>query len=70
MSREGDLFGGGAATTMNKLVLSQANLYSALMKKILIAWIGKTDLRAPIESAGLDLGPIAQARLWQPFDAL
>ena len=40
------------------------------MKKILIAWIGKTDLRAPTESAVIGLGPIAQALLWQPFDAL
>jgi transcriptional regulator with GAF, ATPase, and Fis domain len=40
------------------------------MKKILIAWIGKTDLRAPLESDFIGLGPIAQALLWQPFDAL
>lgn len=40
------------------------------MKKILIAWIGKTDLRAPTESAVIGLGPIAQALLWQPFDML
>jgi len=38
------------------------------MKKILISWIGRTDLRAVEESATIGLGPIAQAVGSIPFD--
>jgi len=31
------------------------------MNRLLLAWIGKTDLRAPTEAAAVGLGPIAQA---------
>ena len=40
------------------------------MKQILVAWIGKTDLRAPKDSREIGFGPIAQALLWKEFDAL
>lgn len=40
------------------------------MIKILIAWLGKTDIRAVTESATIGLGPIAQALQWQKFDSL
>lgn len=40
------------------------------MRQILVAWIGKTDLRAPSESEQIGLGPIAQSLLWKKFDAL
>lgn len=40
------------------------------MKKILITWLGKTDIRAASESQTIGLGPIAQALLWQEFDSL
>jgi len=40
------------------------------MKKILIAWLGKTDIRAVTESEQIGLGPIAQALRWQEFDSL
>jgi DNA-binding NtrC family response regulator len=38
------------------------------MRKVLVAWIGKTDLRAPAESEAVGLGPIAQAIEQRPFD--
>jgi transcriptional regulator with PAS, ATPase and Fis domain len=38
------------------------------MRKILLAWIGNTDLRAPNESAEVGLGPIAQALEARQFD--
>ena len=31
------------------------------MRKVLVAWVGRTDLRAPAESEAVGLGPIAQA---------
>lgn len=37
------------------------------MKKILISWIGRTDLRAVTESSSIGLGPIAQAVQSVPF---
>ena len=37
------------------------------MKKILISWIGRTDLRAVAESETIGLGPIAQAVQSLPF---
>jgi transcriptional regulator with PAS, ATPase and Fis domain len=37
------------------------------MKKILISWIGRTDLRAVTESGTIGLGPIAQAVQSLPF---
>ncbi|MEZ5963085.1 MAG: sigma 54-interacting transcriptional regulator [Planctomycetota bacterium] len=40
------------------------------MRKILVAWIGRTDLRAPAESEVVGLGPIAQAVEARPFDEL
>jgi DNA-binding NtrC family response regulator len=38
------------------------------MRKVLVAWIGKTDLRAPTEGQVVGLGPIAQALDARPFD--
>jgi len=40
------------------------------MKQILIAWLGKTDIRAVTDSETIGLGPIAQALLWKEFDSL
>lgn len=40
------------------------------MKKILMTWLGKTDIRAVAESQTIGLGSIAQALLWQEFDSL
>lgn len=38
------------------------------MRKVLVAWIGKTDLRAPTESEAVGIGPIAQALTGRSFD--
>ncbi|RKI05077.1 sigma-54-dependent Fis family transcriptional regulator [Corallococcus sp. AB038B] len=38
------------------------------MRKVLVAWIGKTDLRAPAESESVGQGPIAQALTSREFD--
>lgn len=38
------------------------------MRNVLLAWIGKTDLRAPTESDQLGVGPIAQALEARSFD--
>ena len=38
------------------------------MRKALVTWIGKTDLRAPTEAEAVGLGPIAQALDTQAFD--
>ena len=38
------------------------------MKKILLAWVGGTDLRAPAESEAVGVGPIAQAIDARVFD--
>jgi transcriptional regulator with GAF, ATPase, and Fis domain len=43
-------------------------LYLALVRKVLVAWIGKTDLRAPTEVELVGLGPIAQALEARSFD--
>ena len=40
------------------------------VRKLLIAWIGKTDLRAPTEADAVGLGPIAQAMDTGRFDEL
>lgn len=38
------------------------------MRKVLVAWLGKTDLRAPTESDQIGIGPVAQALEARPFD--
>lgn len=38
------------------------------MRKVLVAWLGKTDLRAPTESEAVGQGPIAQALISRDFD--
>jgi DNA-binding NtrC family response regulator len=38
------------------------------MRKVLVSWVGKTDLRAPAETATVGLGPIAQALDARTFD--
>lgn len=38
------------------------------MRRVLVAWIGRTDLRAPDESETVGLGPIAQALDTREFD--
>lgn len=38
------------------------------MTHILMAWLGKTDLRAPLDAAAVGVGPIAQALLDRTFD--
>ena len=38
------------------------------MRRVLVAWLGKTDLRAPDESESVGLGPIAQALDSRQFD--
>jgi DNA-binding NtrC family response regulator len=39
-----------------------------LVRKVLVAWLGKTDLRAPTESDQIGIGPVAQALEARPFD--
>jgi DNA-binding NtrC family response regulator len=43
-------------------------LYSGFVRKVLVAWLGKTDLRAPTESDQIGIGPVAQALEARPFD--
>ncbi|MFM2416649.1 MAG: hypothetical protein RL385_1372 [Pseudomonadota bacterium] len=38
------------------------------MRNVLVAWVGKTDLRAPAESESVGQGPIAQALIHRDFD--
>ncbi len=38
------------------------------MRRVLMTWVGKTDLRAPMETEAVGLGPIAQAVLARTFD--
>ena len=38
------------------------------MRRVLVSWIGRTDLRAPAESDSVGLGPIAQALEARDFD--
>ncbi len=38
------------------------------MRKVLVAWVGNTDLKAPIEGDAVGLGPIAQAIGARTFD--
>lgn len=40
------------------------------MRKVLVSWVGKTDLRAPAETATVGLGPIAQALDARTFDGV
>lgn len=40
------------------------------MKKALFSWIGRTDLRAPLEGEEIGLGPIAQAVTVRHFDSV
>jgi hypothetical protein len=54
--------------TTRFLVVAQALLYCRPVRKVLIAWIGKTDLRAPTESEAVGMGPIAQALTGRSFD--
>ena len=48
----------------------QELLQSAALRSALLAWIGRTDLRAPLESDKVGLGPIAQALASRDFDDL
>jgi DNA-binding NtrC family response regulator len=43
-------------------------LYFFSVRKALVAWIGKTDLRAPTESGSVGAGPVAQALAARAFD--
>ena len=43
-------------------------LYTSWVRKVLVAWVGRTDLRAPAESEEVGLGPIAQALDARAFD--
>ncbi|MCA9632842.1 MAG: hypothetical protein KC766_34550, partial [Myxococcales bacterium] len=38
------------------------------MRRVLLAWVGRTDLRAPTESDAVGIGPIAQAVDGREFD--
>ena len=38
------------------------------MRKVLVSWVGRTDLRAPTETTTVGLGPIAQALDARTFD--
>jgi transcriptional regulator with GAF, ATPase, and Fis domain len=38
------------------------------MTRVLIAWIGVTDLNAPTQPERIGLGPLGQAATWKPFD--
>ena len=38
------------------------------MRSVLVAWVGRTDLRAPVEEAMVGLGPIAQVLEGRTFD--
>ena len=40
------------------------------MKKILLSWIGNTDLEAPEKSAKIGIGPIAQAAIKESYDEI
>jgi DNA-binding NtrC family response regulator len=42
-------------------------LYPPLVRNVLVAWLGKTDLRAPTESESVGQGPIAQALASRDF---
>src|SRR5262249_14595341 len=51
------------------LVMMQEFLYSGrVVRRVLVSWVGKTDLRAPTETATVGLGPIAQALDARTFD--
>jgi len=39
------------------------------VRKVLVAWLGRTDLRAPLESDQVGVGPVAQAIEIRSFDA-
>jgi DNA-binding NtrC family response regulator len=43
-------------------------LYLGAVQKVLVAWLGRTDLRAPTESEVVGIGPIAQALEARSFD--
>ena len=38
------------------------------VRRVLVTWVGRTDLRAPTESEAVGLGPIAQALDAREFD--
>lgn len=48
----------------------QAILYRPRVRSVLVAWLGKTDLRAPTESESVGQGPIAQALASRDFDEI
>lgn len=43
-------------------------MYRPRVRKVLVAWLGNTDLRAPTESDKVGAGPIAQALAGRTFD--
>ncbi len=45
-------------------------LYLPLVRAVLLAWVGVTDLKGPERSASSDVGPIAQAVAARSFDEL
>lgn len=48
--------------------MTQVFLYRPEVRKVLVAWVGRTDLRAPAESDAVGQGPIAQALTTRSFD--
>ena len=40
------------------------------MRKVLVSWIGHTDLRAPEESEAVGVGPVAQALIARSYDGV
>lgn len=50
------------------VVLPQEILYGESMRRVLIAWVGVSDLNGPAREAAGDLGPVAQALAVRSFD--
>ena len=50
--------------------LIQENCQSLPVRKVLVSWIGHTDLRAPEESEAVGVGPVAQALIARSYDGV
>lgn len=59
---------GCARQTQDCLYFRKTSCTTASVRRVLVSWVGKTDLRAPSETETVGLGPIAQALDARSFD--
>ncbi len=58
----------GSSTLARSVVVAHESLYPRLMRTVLIAWVGVSDLKGPEKATAGEIGPIAQALAVRAYD--